>query len=79
MAVTCTIELLGRFAVWIDGRRISSDAWRSRRAADLVKLLALTPSHRIPREQVMEALWPGLGPEAAGANLRKAVHYARRP
>jgi DNA-binding SARP family transcriptional activator len=78
MAVTCSIELLGRFAVSIDGRRVSPDAWRSRRAADLIKLLALTPSHRLPREQVMEALWPDLGPQAAGANLRKAVHYARR-
>ena len=26
----------------------------------------------------MEALWPDLGAEAAGANLRKALHYARR-
>ena len=26
----------------------------------------------------MDALWPGMAPDAAGANLRKAVHYARR-
>lgn len=26
----------------------------------------------------MDVLWPDLGPEAAGANLRKAVHFARR-
>jgi DNA-binding SARP family transcriptional activator len=32
----------------------------------------------VHREQVMNALWPDLGPEAATANLRKAVHYARR-
>jgi DNA-binding SARP family transcriptional activator len=43
-----------------------------------VKLLALSPNHRLHREQVMDALWPDLGPDAAGANLRKAIHYARR-
>jgi DNA-binding SARP family transcriptional activator len=26
----------------------------------------------------MEALWPEMDPEAAGANLRKAIHFARR-
>lgn len=54
------------------------DAWRSRRAADLVKILALAPDHRLHREQVMDALWPDLPADAAGANLRKSVHYARK-
>jgi len=26
----------------------------------------------------MDLFWPDLDPEAAGANLRKAVHFARR-
>lgn len=43
-----------------------------------MKLLAVTPGHRLHREQVMELFWPDLEPEAAGANLRKAVHFARR-
>jgi DNA-binding SARP family transcriptional activator len=70
--------VLGGFEVVVDGRPVPADAWRSRRAADLVKVLALEPSHTLHREQVMEWLWPELGAEAAGANLRKAVHYARR-
>jgi DNA-binding SARP family transcriptional activator len=64
--------------VEVDDRPVTADAWRHRRGADLVKLLALTPQHRLHREQLMESLWPGLQPEAAAANLRKAVHYARR-
>ncbi|MEX0985467.1 MAG: BTAD domain-containing putative transcriptional regulator [Actinomycetota bacterium] len=71
------IELLGRSTVAVDAQRVSSDSWRSRRAADVVKLLALAPDHRIHRLQVMEALWPESEPEAAGTNLRKAVHFAR--
>jgi DNA-binding SARP family transcriptional activator len=57
---------------------VPSHAWRTRRAADLVKVLALEPSHALHREQVMEMLWPDLGEEAGSANLRKAVHYARK-
>src|SRR5439155_14422160 len=53
------------------------DAWRSRRAADVVKLLALAPVHRMHRTEVMEALWPESDPEASGTNLRKALHFAR--
>ena len=71
------IELLARFSVAVDGVRISSDAWRSRRAADVVKLLAIAPEHRMHRAQIMEALWPESDPEASGGNLRKALHYAR--
>ena len=55
-----------------------ADAWRRSKAAGLVKLLALAPGHRMHRERAMEALWPELPPTAAAANLRKAVHYARR-
>ncbi|MFT3922269.1 MAG: BTAD domain-containing putative transcriptional regulator [Myxococcales bacterium] len=57
---------------------IPSEAWRRERSAALVKLLALTPGSRLHREQVMDRFWPDLDPDAAGANLRKAVHFARR-
>jgi DNA-binding SARP family transcriptional activator len=71
------IQLLGRFTVVVDGAPVSGDAWRSRRAADVVKLLALAPAHRLHRMEVMEALWPESDPEASGTNLRKALHFAR--
>ena len=72
------IELLGGFRVIADGRAVPEDVWRRRKVAALFKLLALAPRHRLHREQVMDALWPDLAPAAAAANLRKAVHYARR-
>ncbi|MEX2556783.1 MAG: BTAD domain-containing putative transcriptional regulator [Actinomycetota bacterium] len=78
MTAVCTVRVLGGFLVAVDGRSVPDDAWRHRRGADLVKLLALAPRHRLHREQVMEALWPDMASDAAGANLRKAVHYARR-
>jgi DNA-binding SARP family transcriptional activator len=72
------IELFGGFRVDVGGRPIPEEAWRQRKPAALVKLLALAPRHRLHREQVMDALWPELAPAASAANLRKALHYARR-
>jgi DNA-binding SARP family transcriptional activator len=72
------VRLLGAFEVLVDSQPVPADAWAQRRAADLVKLLALAPGHRIPRDEVLEALWPQLGADAAASNLHKAASYARR-
>jgi len=72
------IRLLGGFDVAVDSRPIPADAWPQRRAADLVKLLALAEGHRLARDQVLEALWPQLESDAGAANLHKAASYARR-
>jgi hypothetical protein len=39
----------------VDGRPVPACAWRHRRAAGLVKVLALASGHREHREQVIEA------------------------
>lgn len=77
-AVRLQIQLLGQFRVTVNDLIIAPDAWRRERAAALVKRLALAPGHRLHREQALDLFWPELEPEAAGANLRKAVHFARR-
>ena len=72
------ITLLGGFEVRVDDEPVATAAWTHGRARDLVKLLALAPGHRLAREQVLDALWPQLGPDAALANLHKAAHHGRR-
>src|ERR687897_770033 len=72
------VRLLGRFEVLVDSQPVPADAWAQRRAADLVKVLALAPGHRLPRDEVLEMLWPRLGVDAAASNLHKAASYARR-
>ena len=72
------IRLLGAFTVALDDVVVSAEDWPSQRSAQLVQLLALAEGHRVPREQVIDALWPQLEPEAGGANLRKAAHHARQ-
>lgn len=71
------IQLLGEFRVVINDRRVDTLS-EHRRATELVKLLALAPAHRMHREEVVEALWKHLEPEAARANLHKAASYARK-
>ncbi len=72
------IQVLGGFSVNVDGIAVAPHHWRRDRAAALVKLLAVTPQHRMHREQVMDLFWPDADAEVAGAALRKAVHFARK-
>jgi predicted ATPase/DNA-binding SARP family transcriptional activator/DNA-binding CsgD family transcriptional regulator/Flp pilus assembly protein TadD len=72
------VWMLGGFSLWVGTRTVEEGAWRLRKAANLVKLLALSPGHRLHREQIMDLLWPDLGRRAASNNLRVVVHAARR-
>ena len=72
------VWLLGTFRVSVGSRTIEQDQWRLRKAASLVKLLAIAPTHRLHREHVMDLLWPALGKKAASNNLRRVLHFARR-
>jgi DNA-binding SARP family transcriptional activator len=72
------IWLLDGFKVSVESRTIEEGDWSLRKAASLIKLLALSPAHRLHREQVMDALWPDLGTGRASNNLRQALHAARR-
>jgi len=72
------IRLLGGFTVSVGYRTIRQEEWRSKKAASLVKLLALASDHRLHREQVMELLWPDSGKKATSNNLRQVLYSARR-
>ncbi|MCK6210717.1 AAA family ATPase [Georgenia sp. EYE_87] len=78
VTVGVRIALLGGFSVEVDGEQVPRASWSRRPAAHLVQLLALTPGHRLHREQVMDALWPDADVASAAPRLHKAAHYARR-
>ncbi|MFC8720594.1 BTAD domain-containing putative transcriptional regulator, partial [Kitasatospora sp. NPDC057198] len=54
-----------------------SERWPRPGARALVKVLAVTPGHRLHREQAMETCWPDADPSAAAGSLRVALHAAR--
>jgi hypothetical protein len=72
------IRLLGGFEVSVGARTIKEGDWRLRKAASLIKLLALASGNPLHREQLTYTLWPNLGISAASNNLRQTVHAARR-
>jgi DNA-binding SARP family transcriptional activator len=71
------IQLLGEFRVSVGSRAIDEREWTSRRARRLVKLLALTPQHRLHREHIIDRLWPHMDPEDGVNNLHQALYMAR--
>ncbi|HEY7620199.1 MAG TPA: hypothetical protein VH834_10525, partial [Solirubrobacteraceae bacterium] len=68
------IQLLGTFAVRVEGAPVPEEAWRLRRARTLVKLLALAPERRLHREVVVDLLWP----DGDGKGLHQVLYTARR-
>lgn len=78
MTAPVGVILLGGFEVHLPDRTLTTTSWPSARAGELVALLALSPERRLHREQVIEALWPHLEPDAGAANVRKAAHHARQ-
>ncbi len=72
------VWLLGGFRVSLGSRAIEERAWRLRKAAVLMKLLALAPGHRLHREQAMDLLWPDSDRRAASNNLRRVLHETRK-
>lgn len=70
------ISLFGRFEVSLSNERIANSVFR-KRAADVLKLLALSPKHALHRDQLAEMLWPGKAPSDGANNLYRAVHDLR--
>jgi DNA-binding SARP family transcriptional activator len=66
------VWMLGGFRISVGSKTVTESAWRLRKAASLVKVLALAPGHRLHREQAMDLLWPELGRASAANNLRQA-------
>ena len=69
---------MGDFEVNVAGRVLDRSDWRRLSSERLVKLLSVTPGHRIAREIAAEALWPGAAPEPRRTNLCKSLHFAGR-
>ncbi len=72
------INLLGRFEVVRGEAPVPPSAWRRRRPADLLKLIALAPGHRVARDRVIETLWPDKDPSIGSNNLHRALYDLRQ-
>lgn len=75
-AISFTIHCLGRFEVYSGRKKV--EQWRSLKAKSLLKFLVAQRGRYVPKDVLMEALWPGYPPEAAGNNLKAAVYALRQ-
>src|SRR4051812_36656642 len=77
-AACVEVRLLGGFEVSIDGRSVGAETIGRRDALRLMKFLALAPSRRAHREQLVESLWPDAAPNVLANRLHKAAHFVRK-
>ena len=71
------VRALGEFAVLVGGTPVPIAAWQSRKARDLVKLLAAKSGGPIARHTLAAALWPEADPNVAGRRLTVLISTVR--
>jgi DNA-binding SARP family transcriptional activator len=69
-AYTLHVRSLGGFGVWRGDVEIRDRDWRSVKARQLLQLLLVERGRMLPRDRIMDMLWPGLEADAAANNLR---------
>lgn len=71
-----SIHSLGVFRVLREGTPIPSNAWQSKKARDLVKIL-VTRRRPVSRDHLMELLWPEVEPTRSGNRLSVLLSTVR--
>ena len=72
------ISLFGEFRVWREGEFIQSEAWNRQKTRSLLKLLLTRPGRAFSKDEIIDALWPGVSTGAADLRLRTTVSLLRR-
>ena len=71
------IQALGGFRVLRAGEPVPVEEWQSRKARDLLKVLVARRGRALPREALMEALWPDEDPAKLSNRLSVALSTVR--
>ncbi len=77
-AVALKIQALGPLVIAVDNHCLSASSWRSARALRLCQLLLVHRFRWVPRDVLLEMLWPEIEPEKSGNNLWQSVHQLRK-
>ncbi|MGD2078975.1 MAG: BTAD domain-containing putative transcriptional regulator, partial [Chloroflexota bacterium] len=67
------VQMLGSFRAWRGADEIKADDWRRKKARQLFQLLLTLRHSKLERDQIVELLWPDLGPEEAERDFKIAV------
>ncbi len=77
LAKPVSIEDQGRVGIIVGGREVAGTAVR-RKVLALLCFLITRPDMSATRDQVLDALWPDLGPEVAINSLNQTLYFLRR-
>lgn len=72
------VGVLGPIVVRIDGPTLDDAAWRSRKAREVLVVLAVAGAGGLTRDEVIEAVWPEREPKRGRTLLRTALAEIRR-
>ena len=71
-------HLLGPVRIYVNDCPLQDSAWQRRSSRSLLFLLLATPGHALPRDRILDELWPGAAPAAAVNALYVTIHGLRR-
>ena len=72
------IRMLGRFSVALNHRPTATETWQRKAAVKLLKMLAMHTGQPVPRERLVEWLWPGVDDKRGRDRLKVAIHSLRQ-
>lgn len=72
------IRTLGELSIHLDGATIPAARWKSASTKRFLAILLAHGGRRVPRESIMDALWPDSPAEAAHSNFKSALHRLRK-
>ena len=68
------VQALGEFAAFRGQSAIPPNSWRRAKARQLFQLLLTFRHPQLDRDQILEYLWPGMDPAAAGRNFKVTLN-----
>lgn len=73
------VHLFGPVRVQVDGKDVDVRTWKSKKAVTLLKYLVARCGSRVPRDVLIDLLWPdSFDGERSVHNLHTVVYYLRR-
>jgi DNA-binding SARP family transcriptional activator len=75
--VPIAVQTLGGFRLLREGAVVPPKTWQSKKARDLLKLLAARRGHPVARDELIEALWPEEDPARTANRLSVALSTLR--
>ncbi|MGM0644696.1 MAG: BTAD domain-containing putative transcriptional regulator [Thermodesulfobacteriota bacterium] len=72
------IETLGEFRVLVDGKELDSGRWDGHKPKLLLKSIIRHHGHDVPKEMIIEDIWPGSSAKAGEKNFKINLHRLRK-